>query len=155
MSEQHPRDAFARALEAISHKERTAAEVSAWLAKREFSQFEIEDAVNRLIDAEALDDEKFARRFAEDKRELRGWGPQRIEEALMARGLDRSIVAAAVIGDDCSDQLERAVALLENRGQATVDEASRARALAFLARRGYDAELAYDAVRGFERRCAA
>ena len=35
-----------------------------------------------------------------------------------------------------------------------VDERSRARALAFLARRGYDSELAYDAVRGFERRAA-
>jgi SOS response regulatory protein OraA/RecX len=35
-----------------------------------------------------------------------------------------------------------------------VDERSRARALAFLARRGYEAELAYDAVRTTERRAA-
>jgi hypothetical protein len=35
-----------------------------------------------------------------------------------------------------------------------VDDRSRARALAFLARRGYDVDLAYEAVRGVERRAA-
>ena len=35
-----------------------------------------------------------------------------------------------------------------------MDEPSRGRALAYLARRGYDSELAYDAVRALERRAA-
>lgn len=151
MAERKPHDAFECALEAISHKERTTAEIGAWLAKREFTPAEIELAVGRLAGAGALDDEEFARRFAEDKRELRGWGPERIAQALAGRGLDPATIAAALAVDAHDDQLERAMRLLAKRGRAADDESSRAGALAFLARRGYDADLAYDAVRGFER----
>lgn len=147
-------DAFERALEALSHKERTTAEVVEWLEARGFARAEVEAALDRLIEAGAVDDETFARRFAEDKRELRGWGPDRIREALAHRGLERDLIDAAVACDGHGTQLERAIELLERRGDALVDERSRSRALAFLARRGYDVELAYEAVRGVERRAA-
>ncbi len=142
--------AFERALEALSHKERTSAELVAWLRGRGFGVGEIEDAVERLTVAGALDDERFAARFAADKRELAGWGPERIRLALGERGLDPSQIEAALDGDGRSDQLERAVELLDRRAERPVDERSRGRALAYLARRGYDSELAYDAVRAFE-----
>ena len=148
------RDAFERALEALAHKERTAAELGAWLAERGFALAEIEAAVERLVEAGALDDQAFAHRFAEDKRELRGWGPERIREALAARGLDRQLIEAALGDEGHAEQLARALEMLERRGHSAGDEASRARALAFLARRGYNSELAYDAVRSFERRAA-
>ena len=48
---------------------------------------EIEAAVARLTEIGELDDERFARRYAEDKRELRGWGAERIREALASRGV--------------------------------------------------------------------
>jgi regulatory protein len=147
-------DAFERALEALSYRERTTGELTEWLEARGFSQAEIEGAINRLIEAGAVDDERFAMGFAEDKRELRGWGPDRIREALAGRGLDRALIDAALAGDGRSSQLDRAIELLERRGDLPVDERSRARALAFLARRGYEAELAYEAVRGAERRAA-
>jgi len=100
-----------------------------------------------------LDDERFARRFAEDKRELRGWGPERIREALAKRGLSGRQIEAAIAADT-GDDLARARELLERRGDPLVDDRSRARALAFLARRGYDSETAYEAVRAVERRAA-
>jgi len=147
-------DAFERALEALSHKERTTAELVGWLEARGFGQSEIEAALDRLIETGAVDDEHFARRFAEDKRELRGWGPDRIREALAARGMERDLIDVALAGDGRATQLDRAIGLLERRGDPPVDDRSRARALAFLARRGYEAELAYEAVRGAERRAA-
>ena len=146
-------EAFERALEALAQKERTAAELGAWLAERGFEPAQIADAVERLVAAGALDDEAFARRFAADKRELRGWGPERIREALAGRGLERGLIAAA-IAEDHPEQLRRALALLERRGETPVDEPSRARALGFLARRGYEPELAYEAVRRLERDAA-
>lgn len=148
-------DAFERALGALAQKERTVAELEAWLAERDHPAAQIAAAIDRLIEEGALDDERFARRFAEDKRDLSGWGPARIEQALRARGLERSLIEAALAADELDGQLERAVALLESRGQPPVDEASRARALSYLARRGYEVELAYDAVRACERRAAA
>jgi regulatory protein len=144
------REAFERAVEALSHRERTGAELSAWLGERGFSPAEVEDAIGQLIEIGELDDERFARRYAEDKPELRGWGPERIREALAAKGLHGSEIEAALAADT-GDDLARARELLARRGDPLVDDRSRGRALAFLARRGYDSEVAYEAVRAVER----
>jgi regulatory protein len=146
--------AFERALEALALRERTTAELAAWLGKRGFERAEIEDAVDRLVSSGAVDDERFAAEFAADKRELRGWGPDRIREALYERGLDPALIEAAVSAESGAQQHDRAIELLERRSEPVFDERSRAKALAFLARRGYDSDLAYDAVRAVERRAA-
>jgi regulatory protein len=148
-------DAFESAVGALRQRERTTAELEAWLAERGYPAAEVGAAIERLTAVGELDDERFARRYAEDKRELRGWGADRIREALAAKGLDRATVEAAVGNGSFAEELGRAVALLERRGKPAVDEPSRARALGFLARRGYDSELAYEAVRAFERSMSA
>jgi regulatory protein len=147
-------EAFERALEALGRKERTEAELAAWLSARGFEADEVEAVIGRLIEAGPLDDARFARRYAEDKRELRGWGPERIRGALEARGVGAAEIDAALAVDDHSRQVERAVALLQRRSDSLDQEAGRARALAYLTRRGYDYELAYDAVRRCEREAA-
>jgi regulatory protein len=147
-------EAFERALEALSRKERTEGELASWLSKRGFDGEEVEAALTRLIEVGELDDARFARRYAEDKRQLRGWGPERIRAALEARGVGSAEIEAALGADDHDGQLERAVALLRRRSDALDQEAGRARALAYLTRRGYDYELAYDAVRRCERDAA-
>jgi regulatory protein len=146
-----PRGAFELAVGAISRKERTVAELREWLAARDVESGEAEEAVTRLIEIGELDDERFARRYADDKRELHGWGPDRIREALVERGIDRPIAEAAAGGDGAGQQAERAADLLRGRGTNLAGEASRAKALAYLARRGYDYEVAYQAVRLAER----
>lgn len=147
--------AFEHGLEALSHKERTCSELVGWLAERGFAREEITEAVVRLTEARVLDDERFAREFATDKRALRGWGPERIREALALRGLDPDLIEGALAIEGYGEQLERAIGLLERRGEAPADERSRARALEYLARRGFETEVAYEAVRGLERRLAA
>ena len=144
-------DAFEQAVAALSHRERTTAELEAWLAERGHPPERIEAAIARLIETGGLDDARFARAYAEDKRELRGWGADRIREALAAKGLPRELIEAALGSGRPGEELERAIGLLARRGERPVDERSRARALAFLARRGYDSETAHDAVRGYER----
>jgi regulatory protein len=144
------RDPFERALEALSHRERTTTELAGWLSERGYTPAQVEDALSRLIEVGEVDDERFARRYAEDKRELRGWGSDRIREALAAKGLASDLIETA-LALDSESELDRAVALLERRGQRLDDERARSRALAFLARRGYDVDVAYEAVRGYER----
>jgi regulatory protein len=144
-------EAFERALEALSRKERTEGELTEWLSARGFDAEDVEATVARLIELGELEDARFARRYAEDKRELRGWGPERIRTALEARGVGTAEIEAALGADDHSQQVERAVELLRRRSDPLDQEAGRARALAYLTRRGYDYELAYDAVRRCER----
>jgi regulatory protein len=115
------------------------------------AEVEIEEVIALLIEAGAIDDASFARRYAEDKRALAGWGPDRITAALESRGVAREYIEAALEGEDTEAQLERAVGLLGDRGMACADERERERALGLLVRRGYPLELAYEAVRTVER----
>ena len=112
---------------------------------------EIEEVIALLAEAGAIDDASFASRYANDKRLLAGWGPDRIERALETRGVPREHVEAALEGEGEEAQLERATSLLLGRGMECASERGRERALGLLVRRGYPLELAYDAVRSAER----
>lgn len=144
-------DAFEAALVALRRKEHATAELVAWLQKRGYGSEEVEAAIVRLTEIGGLDDERFASRYAEDKRELRGWGAERIRAALLARGIAPELAEGAAEAESRDDQVARASELLARRGQALADEAARARALGYLTRRGYEYEIAYDAVRRTER----
>ena len=147
-------EAIELALAALARKERTVAELGAWLEKRGCEPSEAGTAVDELIEIGQLDDARFAQRFAEDKRELRGWGPERIAEALEARGVDQDKIADALAAEPFTAQVERATDLLAARGVPLAGEADRGRALALLVRRGFPSEVAYEAVRRAERRAA-
>jgi len=139
------------ALRALSYKERTESELRTWLAEREVGEAEIEEVIARLMEAGAIDDASFARRYAEDKVQLAGWGPDRITSSLENRGVSREHIEAALGGDDQEALLERAVTLLGEKGMSCEDGRERERALGLLVRRGYPLELAYEAVRRAER----
>ena len=148
------RSAFELAVRALSRRERTVAELRAWLAQREADPDEAEEAIERLIEMGQLGDERYASLFAQDKRELFGWGPSRIREALIEKGVARSVAEAAAGGESPDELAERAAGLLERRDDDLDQESGRGKALAFLARRGYELEVAYAAVRLAERRAA-
>jgi regulatory protein len=109
------------------------------------------EVLTRLAEDGSIDDERFARRYAEDKRELAGWGPDRIREALVARGTPGDLIDAALAAEPGDELVARASALLARSGAEVADERGRQRALAQLARRGFPLEAAYDAVRALER----
>jgi regulatory protein len=109
------------------------------------------EVLTRLVEDGSIDDERFARRYAEDKRELAGWGPDRIREALVSRGIPADLIDSALGAEDQDEIVARASALLARNGTVVGDERGRQRALAQLARRGFPLEAAYDAVRRLER----
>jgi regulatory protein len=149
--DQRERDAaLNKAVGALRRRERTSAELHAWLSERGLDEEIVEDVIAELIEVGELDDERFAFAYAEDKRALSGWGTERIEAALVDRGLGRSLAERAA-AEPRDAQLERAVELLERRGADLAEESERTRALSFLTRRGYEYELAYDAIRASER----
>ena len=141
------RDPFEVALAALRRKERASAELTRWLERRGYGSAEVSTAIERLTEAGELDDERFARRYAEDKRELSGWGGERIRQALLDRGVESSLVDVVLASDSPGGELERASELLMRRGRPLTEDADRQRALEYLARRGYDYEIAYQAVR--------
>ena len=99
-----------------------------------------------------LDDARFARRFAEDKRELEQWGSERIARELDRRGIARHLIEAVVATRSRDSELRTALLLLEQRHpNRPEDDRERDRAWQLLVRRGYAPELAYEAIRAYER----
>ena len=140
-------DAFELALRALGRKERSTRELAQWLAERGVDAADVEAVVARLTEDGALDDERFALRYAEDKRELAGWGAERIRDALLARGIAPEHIEAAVAADSATVQVQRASELLARRERGIESQADMASALGFLTRRGYAYEIAHQAIR--------
>ena len=141
-----------RAFRYLSRRDRTVAEVRAHLLAKETSDSVIDEVVEELRVQGYLDDARYAQRFAEDRRNLDGWGSERIERKLRSLGIEREEVAAALAAQDGEGELAAAVEILRRRCRVPPEtDRDRDRALGMLARRGYELEVAYDAVRALER----
>ncbi len=136
----------------LAKRDRTEMEVRRHLRGRGVEEPTIEQAVAELERQGYLDDARYARRFAEDRRTLDAWGSERIEQRLLAVGIAPEVVAEAVATHPSEDELEAAVALLRRRlPEPPADDRARNRALGLLVRRGYELELAHDAIRALAR----
>ena len=142
----------------LNRRERTVSEVRGQLDRRGIPAGAAEAAIEVLLEQGNLNDARFAELFVSDKRELEQWGNERIRRGLLARGIepdvaDRALDAGA---DDLSPssetELDRALALLRHRFPVPpADARERQRALGVLMRKGYDGELALDAISAHRR----
>jgi len=130
------------------------AELRTWLERKRVGPEAIEHTVSELTAAGFLDDVRFAQRFTEDKRVIERWGSERIERELHRRGVAPGLVEEALVGQDRDDELRAAVGLLAERLPPPIGERERDRAWRLLVRRGYEPELAYEAVRERGRQAA-
>jgi regulatory protein len=90
--------------------------------------------------------------FVQDKRELEQWGRKRIKRGLLARGIERELVDAAIEQEGAGGDLDRALDLLRGRFPSPPRERrERDRALGVLLRKGYDSELALEALASYAR----
>jgi regulatory protein len=112
----------------------------------------VEVAIGSLERDGYIDDASYARRYAEDRRQLDGWGAERIERALRDAGVGADDIAPILVHVTPETELAAALNLLKRRFRdPPADDLGRQRALGLLARRGYAKEVAYDAVRAFGR----
>lgn len=157
--------ALAIAYRYLNSRERTVAETRSRLERAELAEAVIQAALDELVQFGYLNDARYAVVFTQDKRTLESWGNDRIARTLRGRGVDRNLIDAALVEDaraaDAQDghqetggsELDRAVSLLGQRFPAGPgDPKDRERAFGVLARKGYDSELASDAVRAWARR---
>ena len=160
----------------INRRDRTVAEVEAQLERKGVSPPLREAAVATLSDQGFLDDERYARLYVSDKRRLEQWGSERIRRGLLGRGIDRELAEAALAEPtpgptalaatepapgaatlaateaEPETDLERAVAVLRRRFPVPpADRRDRERALGVLLRKGYESDLALDAVAAHAR----
>lgn len=134
----------------INRRERTVSEVRERLARAELPDAEVESVMAELISLGYLDDARYARLFAQDRRALDSWGRERIARTLRERGVERELIDAALLSVEAAggDESERAAGLLEDRfPKGPREPRDRERAFGLLLRKGYGSETAADAVR--------
>lgn len=144
-------EALGRAYRYLGHRDRTATEMRTHLLAKGVRESVVDVALAELSEQGYIDDARFALRFAADRRTLDAWGAERVERRLSALGVAPEHVAAA-LAQGAEGELAAAVALLRRRFTTPPDsERERQRALGLLVRKGYELELAYEAVRALER----
>lgn len=147
---QHARDVAWRSL---NRRDRTEAELRLALADKRVEPSLIDQVLEELREGGYVDDARYAQRFAEDRRRLDAWGTDRIERRLRSLGVDAEHVAAALAAQGGEEELEAALAVLARRFprrpgvEWPQTPRDRDRALGVLVRKGYEPELAYDALR--------
>ena len=140
----------------LDRRERTVSEVRRHLLSRDVDAATAAAVIEELVGQGALDDNRFARLFVQDKRELEQWGSERVRRALIARGIDPDLAAGALGSDreneSAPSELTRALGLLRQRfPQPPQGRRERERALGLLLRKGYAPELALDALQAHGR----
>ena len=110
-----------------------------------------------LLEDGYLDDARFALMFVQDKRELEDWGSERIRRELAARGRrarsdrDRLGAARSRVAGERERARPRAGAPAPALPAPPRDRRERDRALGVLIRKGFDSELALDALAAYAR----
>jgi regulatory protein len=158
-ADEHPRGPAARLQRALDFgyrhlgkRDRTEAEVRRHLTAKDVDEASIDGAIHTLVRQGYVDDGRYARAFAEDRRALDDWGQQRIERRLLALGVAPDVVDRALSDADPAEELDAAVTLLRRRcREIPATDRERDRALGLLVRKGYDLDLACDAVQALSR----
>lgn len=146
------RDEGQRAMElayrALGARERTVAELRTFLERKRVGPHAIDVVVEELLHAGVLDDARYAHQFAEDKRTLERWGSGRIARDLHRRGIEPHLIEEVTLSQGRADELASALVLLTERFPGPLaDDRARDKAWRMLVRRGYEPELAYEALR--------
>jgi len=133
-------EAFKRALKFLGYRARSETEVRTKLIQAGFSPKVVEPILEKLRSLKLLDDEAFARSFAQARIEDRGYGPLRLERELRLKGIAKTLVGR-ILDESFGRQggKDRAQALVEKRfhGKDLNDAKNLRRAVGFLQRRGY------------------
>jgi regulatory protein len=138
-----------RALRLLSVRSRSRAELRNRLVRAGYEPLEVEEAIADLEAVGLVDDERFAREYAEHQRR-RGMGRRAGMAALRAKGVGRDLAERAVGETNPEDEAELALELARgrlDRLRTVAPEIAQRRTVDFLLRRGYEPNVARTAVR--------
>jgi regulatory protein len=136
-------DAYVTGLTLLSRRELSEAQLRSRLARRKFTDSEIEDAVARLTAARALDDRRVAVACARTETSLKQRGRLRVVREIEALGISRDIArdaVAEVFGElDEGTLLEQALDRKLRHGGDLVNRKTVERVQRYLLAQGFDA----------------
>ena len=133
------------ALRLLAVRARSAGELSDRLRRKGFREESTAAVVASLSEVGLVDDEAFARAWADEKVRLRPTGPRRLTQELLSKQIDRELIARVVeetFREHSELELARRAVEKKVRVSGGVDDAKRrARLHSFLLRRGFSYEV--------------
>lgn len=150
---EHPLDrALALAYRHLGRREHSTAELRGRLERAGADAQIVAEALTIIAEQGYLDDARYARMMVEDRRNVDGWGEQRIRARLQQAGIERDLIDRALGERGHAGEIEAALAQLRRRWRrAPADDRERQRAFGQLIRLGYEPEVVYEAIRAHER----
>jgi regulatory protein len=129
--------AHGRALNFLSYRPRSEAEVRRNLHKKGVQEEVVEVVIERLTRAGMLDDREFARYWVENRLQFNPRGARALGHELRQKGVPASIIADALVGFDEETAARKASEAGARRLAHLEPDAFRRRLGAYLARRGF------------------
>lgn len=135
----HLTEAHDIAMRMLAQRERSSGEIRQRLQARQLGEFA--DAVlQKLVQKDYLNDERFARLFTRDKMNLKRWGPRRIRRELFLKGVEKEIIERVLEAAFNETEIQETItALVEKkvRGKEAITDKERQRIWNYLLRQGY------------------
>lgn len=139
--------AYERALDFLSFRPRSSAEVRRYLTEKGVEASLIEAVITRLTEAGLLDDAAFAHAWVENRQQFNPRGRRLLRQELMQKGIEREVIEATLPADE--DETLPALAIARRRAAALAGldyTHFRQKLSAYLLRRGFDYEVVSDIV---------
>jgi regulatory protein len=139
----------------VSRREHTTKQLRDKLAAKDCDPIAIDEAIKELGRYGFVDDRRYAKLFAEDKRRLQGWGAMRIRMQLRQDGIGKELLDELFADQeealDAPSELEAALALLHRKQPDLTDVKVKSRMAGMLARRGIASSVVFQALREHQR----
>lgn len=139
--------AYDRALDFLSYRPRSEAEVRRYLRDKQMPEQVIEATIERLTRVDLLDDEAFARFWIENREQFKPRSRRMLSYELRQKGVAAATIARMLDDVDEQESAYRAAAQQIRRYAKLDREAFFRRLMGFLGRRGFDYQVAMAVVR--------
>ena len=134
------RRAFNSALNSLDYRDHSEKEIRAKLLRKHDADY-VDKAVEKLIELDLVNDERYAENYAHELFEHKKFGKMRIKSELRAKGISADIANAAVeelFDEEEPDNIQRIVDIIGKRYYNRMnDEVGRKKVFSALQRMGY------------------
>lgn len=134
------RRAFNSALNSLDYRDHSEKEIRAKLLRKHDADY-VDEAVEKLIELDLVNDERYAENYARELFERKKFGKMRIKSELRAKGISADIANAAVeelFEEEEPDDVQRIVDIIGKRYYNRMnDEVGRKKVFSALQRMGY------------------
>jgi regulatory protein len=138
---------YNQALNYLSYRPRSQAEVSTYLQKRGVPEIQIDIILDRLENVGLVDDAAFARYWVDNRERFRPRGLRGLRYELQTKGIDNEVIDEALASVDPSASAYRAAGKKAQQLRNLEESVFERRLVEYLARRGFAYDIAQEVAR--------